>query len=234
MDEMLKKGHIRKSELPIGAPVIFVKKKDGKLRFCIDLRKVNAATIKNTAPMPLPNELMDEVRDSKVFTKLDLKNGYHLFRIKKGDEWKTAFNTHRGHYEMTVVPFGLTNAPAFFQTRMNEILWDLRERGVVVYIDDFLIHSKDTKEHKALVKEVLMRLRKNFLYCNAKKCVFKQDEIEFLGMILSKDSVSLRKEKSMQLCLGNDLGQSKKSSHSWVSAISIADSFPNTQKLLGL
>jgi hypothetical protein len=145
--------------------------------------------------MPLPNELMDEVRDSKVFTKLDLKNGYHLFHIKKGDEWKMAFNTHRGHYEMTVVPFGLTNTPAFFQTRMNEILWDLRERGVVVYIDDILIHSKDAKEHKALVKEVLMRLRKNFLYCNTKKCAFKQDDIEFLGMILSKDGVSTEKGK---------------------------------------
>jgi hypothetical protein len=153
IDSMLQKGHICKSQSPIGAPCIFIKKKDGKLRFCIDLRKVNSATIKNAAPVPLPNDLMDQVRDSKVFTKLDLKNGYHLFRIKEGDEWKTVFNTHKGHYEMLVVPFGLTNAPAFFQTQMNEILWDLREQGVICYIDDILIHTKDRVDHMALVSQ---------------------------------------------------------------------------------
>jgi hypothetical protein len=174
VDSMLQKGHIQKSQSPIGVPCIFVKKKDGKLRFCIDLRKVNGATIKNAAPMPLLNDLMDQVRDSKVFTKLDLKNGYHLFRIKEGDKWKTVFNMHKGHYEMLGVPFGLTNAPAFFQTQMNEILWDLREWGVICYIDDILIHTKDGVDHMALVKEVLECLRKNFLYANGKKCVFME------------------------------------------------------------
>jgi Mg2+ and Co2+ transporter CorA len=174
IDSMLQKGHIHKSQSPIGAPCIFVKKKDRKLRSCIDLRKVNDAMIKNAAPMPLLNDLMDQVQDSKVFTKLDLKNRYHLFRIKEGDEWKTVFNMHKRHYKMLVVPFGLTNALAFFQTQMNEILWDLREQGVICYIDDILIHTKDGVDYMALVKEVLEHLRKNFLYANGKKCVFME------------------------------------------------------------
>lgn len=115
VEENLRKGFIRHSKSPAGAPVMFVKKKDGSLRLCVDYRGLNAITVKNRYPLPLPNEIRDRIQGAKYFTKLDLRSGYNLVRIAEGDEWKTAFRTRYGPFKYTVMPFGLTNAPAVFQ-----------------------------------------------------------------------------------------------------------------------
>ena len=140
LKEMLDSGKIRPSKSPAGAPILFVPKPHGRgLRLCVDYRGLNRVTIMNRYPLPLMNELRDRVAGSRIFTKIDLKAGYNLIRIKPGDEWKTAFRTRYGHYEYLVMPFGLANAPATFQDMMNEILRDLIDHGVVVYIDDIVI-----------------------------------------------------------------------------------------------
>jgi len=122
LDNMLKQGKIFPSKSPAGAPILFVPKPDGRLRLVVDYRGLNKVTIHNKYPIPLMTELRDQVRDAQIFTKLDLKDGFHLIRVRKGDEWKTAFRTRYGHYQYRVMPFGLVNAPAPFQTMMNEIL----------------------------------------------------------------------------------------------------------------
>jgi len=155
LDEMLAQGKIRHSQSPAGAPILFVPKPDGRLRLCVDNRQLNKLTILDKYPLPLMSELRDRVAGAKIFTKLDLKDGYHLIRIKKGDEWKTAFRTRYGQYEYKVMPFGLVNAPATFQRMMNKILREFLDQEVVVYLDDILIYSKTHAEHVAMVKKVL-------------------------------------------------------------------------------
>ena len=141
------------------------------------------------------NELRDCVRDAKIFSKIDLKSAYNLLRIKKGDEWKTAFRTRYGHYEYLVMPFGLANAPATFQTMIQEILKDLINRGVVAYIDDILIYSSTLEEHEKLVSEVLSRLMTHGLAADMAKCEFHTKTIEFLGYILSEKGISMAQDK---------------------------------------
>ena len=148
---MLDSRMIRPSKSPAGAPILFVPKPHGRgFRLCVDYRGHNRVTIMNRYPLPLMNELRDRVAGSRIFTKIDLKAGYNLIRIKPGDEWKTAFWTRYGHYEYLVMPFGLANAPATFQDMMNEILRDLINHGVVVYIDDILIYTENEEEHVRL------------------------------------------------------------------------------------
>jgi hypothetical protein len=141
------------------------------------------------------NELRDRIQWSKIFTKLDLKSGYNLIRIKKGDEWKTAFRTRYGHYEYLVMPFGLANAPATFQNMMNEILRDLIDQGVVVYIDDILIYSETEEEYKRLVNDVLKRLHDNGLALAPEKCEWHVSKVEFLGYVISAEGVSMAQDK---------------------------------------
>jgi hypothetical protein len=170
---MLETGKIRQSKSPASAPILFVPKAHGRgLRLCVDYRGINKITIANRYPLPIMTELQDHVRGSKIFTKIDLKNGYHLIRIKEGDEWKTAFRCRYGLYKFLVMPFGLTNAPASFQVMMNHILKDLLDKGVFVYIDDILIYAKNTEQHDKLVEEVLERLGKNDLVISPEKCVW--------------------------------------------------------------
>jgi hypothetical protein len=164
LDEMIKMGKIRPSKSPAGAPILFVPKPHGRgLRMCVDYRGLNKVSIMNRYPLPLMNELRDRVQGSKWFSKIDLKGAYNLVRIKKGDEWKTAFRTRYSHYEYLVMPFGLANAPATFQAMMQEILRDLLDHGVVVYIDDILIYSESESQHELLVSEVLRRLQEHGL-----------------------------------------------------------------------
>src|SRR5437588_19782 len=151
LDEMLKQGKIARSQSPAGAPILFVPKPDGRLRLCVDYRNLNKLTIHNKYPMPLMNELRNRVKDATIFTKLDLKDGYHLIRIKKGDKWKTAFRTRYGLYQYNVMPFGLVNAPATFQDMMNQVLREFLDQGVVVYLTEILIYSRTQKEHTELV-----------------------------------------------------------------------------------
>jgi hypothetical protein len=146
IDQMISEGKIRPSKSPAGAPILFVEKKDGRgLRLCVDYRGLNRVTIMNRYPLPLMDELRDRVQGAKIFSKIDLKSAYNLLRIKKGDEWKTAFRTQYGHFEYNVMPFGLANAPTTFQTFISEILKDLIDLGVVVYIDDILIYAQTQK-----------------------------------------------------------------------------------------
>jgi hypothetical protein len=166
------------------------------LRLCVDYRGINKITIANQYPLPIMTELQDRVRGSKIFTKIDVKNGYHLIRIKEGDEWKTAFRCRYGLYEFLVMPFGLTNAPASFQDMMNHILKDLLDKGVVVYIDDILIYAKNTEQHDKLVEEVLERLAKNDLVISPEKCVWAEKEVEFLGYIITPDGMRMAKDKT--------------------------------------
>ena len=195
IEENLAKGFIRPSSSPAGAPIFFVKKKDGSLRPCIDYRELNKITIKNRYPLPLILELLERVRHAKIFSKLDLRGAYNLVRIRSGDEWKTAFRSRYGHFEYLVMPFGLCNAPATFQHLANDIFRDLLDQFVVIYLDDILIFSNSTEEHQQHVRLVLERLRKNKLYIKLEKCEFHRTEIQFLGYIISPQGLHMDPNK---------------------------------------
>jgi len=145
---MEKTGKIKRSTSPAGSPILFVPKPNGRgLRLYVDYRRLNAVTIPNRYPLPLMQELQDRVQGAQWFSKLDLKNGFNLIRIREGDEWKTAFRTRYGLYEFQVMPFGLTNAPSTFQHMMNHVLSDLLDVGVLAYMDDILVYSKTEDDH---------------------------------------------------------------------------------------
>ncbi|SNX87990.1 related to pol protein [Melanopsichium pennsylvanicum] len=195
LDENLAKGFIRPSKSPARSPVLFVPKKDGSLRLCVDYRGLNEITIKNRAPLPLIEEQLFLLRNAKVYTKLDLKAAYNLVRIADGDEWKTAFGTQLGLYEYLVMPFGLANAPSHFQSLINSIYRDIIGVFVVVYLDDFLIFSNNEEEHIDHVREVLERLRANQLFAKLSKCTFHTDQVEFLGYIIKPGGIEMDPEK---------------------------------------
>ena len=157
----LKTGIIRPSSSSAGAGFFFVGKKDGSLRPCIDYSPLNKITVKNRHPLPLMSSAFELLQTAKVFTKLDLRNAYHLVRIREGDEWKTGFNTPSGHYEYRVMPFGLCNAPAVFQAMVNDILREYLNVSVFVYLDDILIFSPDSQSHVMHVRQVLQKLLEN-------------------------------------------------------------------------
>lgn len=189
--EALTTGIIRPSSSPAGAGFFFVGKKDGSLRPCIDYRGLNDITVKNRYPLPLISSAFELLQGATVFTKLDLRNAYHLVRIREGDEWKTAFNTPTGHYEYLVMPFGLTNAPAVFQALVNDILRDMVNKFVFVFLDDILIFSRSLSEHTHQVQLVLRRLLENSLFVKAEKCEFHVPTISFLGYIVSEGQVRM-------------------------------------------
>ena len=196
LDEMLADGKIRRSQSSAGSPILFVPKKDGSLRLCVDYRALNKVTVPNRYPIPVMAELQDRVQGATVFTKLDLKSGYHLIRIKEGDEWKTAFRCRYGLFEFTVMPFGLTNAPATFQDLMNHIFRDLLDHGVVVYLDDILIYAQSLEEHDKIVRKVLERLREHNLVLSLEKSVWEAYELEFLGFIISTRGIGMAEGKT--------------------------------------
>uniref|UniRef100_A0A8C7WWZ3 Gypsy retrotransposon integrase-like protein 1 n=1 Tax=Oryzias sinensis TaxID=183150 RepID=A0A8C7WWZ3_9TELE len=191
IDNSLAAGLIRPSSSAAGAGFFFVGKKDGSLRPCIDYSALNDITIKNRYPLPLMSSVFDQLQQAKVFTKLDLRSAYHLVRIREGDEWKTGFNTPRGHYEYLVMPFGLTNVPAVFQAMINDILRDFLDHFVYVYLDDILIYSPDPDTHVAHVSAVLKRLLDNNLYVKAEKSEFHVSTVAFLGFIVSAGTVEM-------------------------------------------
>jgi hypothetical protein len=195
--ESLANGRIRHSNSPAGAPILFVPKKDGTLRLCVDYRGLNAVTIKDRCALPLINETLDRLTGARYYTTLDLKDAYHRLRIQAGDEWKTAFRTRYGHFEYLVMPFGLANAPATFQAFMNKTLAGLLDNVCVVYLDDILIytHSEDIEDHWRAVRAVLERLRSAELYANLSKCSFANKEVEFLGFVISTEGVSADRKK---------------------------------------
>ena len=172
LEENLKKGFIRESKSPAGAPILFAPKKDGGLRLCVDYRGLNAITVKNRYPLPLITEIMDRVTGAQYFSKIDLKDAYYRLRIKAGDEWKTAFRTRYGHYEFMVVPIGLTNSPATFQAYINQALRGLVDDFCIVYLDDILVFSRTEEEHAEHLQRICERLREAELYTKPSKCKF--------------------------------------------------------------
>jgi hypothetical protein len=196
LKEMLELGNIRPSKSPAAAPIIFVPKAHGQgLRLCVDYQGLNKVTIANQYPLPIMSELQDRVRGAKIFTKIDLKNGYNLIQIKPRDEWKTAFKTRYGLYEYTVMPFGLSNAPATFQNMMNYIFRDLLDLGLIVYLDDILIYAETEEEHDRIVTEVLKRLAANGLAISQDKCFWSTTRVDFLGYVISKDGIEIAQDK---------------------------------------
>ena len=194
--ESLTAGLIRPSSSPAGAGFFFVGKKDGSLRPCIDYRGLNSITVKNRYPIPLISSAFATLQKARFFTKLDLRNAYHLVRVREGDEWKTAFNTPRGHYEYLVMPFGLTNAPAVFQALVNDVLRDVINLNVFVYLDDILVFSETREEHVAHVRLVLQRLLENRLYAKAEKCEFHRSTVQFLGFVVSRGRIAMDPSKT--------------------------------------
>lgn len=195
LDGLLAAGFIRPSKSPFAAPVLFVKKRNGELRLCIDYRDLNRITVKNRYPLPRVDELFDRLKGARVFSKIDLRSGYHQIRIHEDDITKTAFRTRYGHYEFLVLPFGLTNAPATFMHLMNSVFGPHLDRFVIVFLDDILIFSKSEEEHEQHVRQVLEILRKNKLYAQESKCAFFKRSISFLGHAVSEDGISMEQDK---------------------------------------
>jgi hypothetical protein len=185
IDELLDKGYIRPSTSPWAASVLFMEKKVGTKRMCIDYRDLNEVTIKNKYPLPRIEDLFDQLRGASVFSKIDMRSGYHQLRIRPADILKTTFITKFGLYEYTVMSFGLTNAPTFFMYLMNSVFMDYLHKFVVVFIDDILIYSQSEEEHEEHKRRVLQRLRDCQFYAKLSKCEFWISEVLSLGHIIN-------------------------------------------------
>ncbi|GJX59390.1 putative reverse transcriptase domain-containing protein [Tanacetum coccineum] len=189
LKELSDKGFIRPSSSPWGAPVLFVKKKDGSFRMCIDYRELNKLTVKNRYPLPRIDDLFDQLQGSSVYSKIDLRSGYHQLRVREEDIPKTAFRTRYGHYEFQVMPFGLTNAPAVFMDLMNRVCKPYLDKFVIVFIDDILIYSKNKQEHEEHLKQILELLKKEELYAKFSKCEFWIPKVQFLGHVIDSEGI---------------------------------------------
>jgi hypothetical protein len=195
LQDLLAKGFIRPSSSPWGCPAIFVKKKDQTLRMCTDYRPLNEVTIKNKYPLPQINILFDQLTGARVFSKIDLRSGYHRIRLRPEDIPKTAFTTLYGLFEYLVMSFGLTNAPAHFTYLMNSVFMPDLDKFVVVFIYDILIYSKNEEEHAKHLWIVLTCLREHQLYAKFSKCAFWLEEIQFLGHVLSANGIAVDPSK---------------------------------------
>lgn len=213
--EMLQNGIIQHSSSPFSSPALLVKKKDGSWRVCIDYRQLNAITKKGTYPMPIIDELLDELAGAKIFSKLDLRAGYHQIRMAEGEEFKTAFQTHSGHYEYKVMSFGLTGAPATFQGAMNDTLRPLLRKCALVFFDDILIYSPDMNSHLDHLKQVLQLLDTHQWKVKLSKCDFAQTQISYLGHIISGQGVSTDPSKIQSIVDWQYLLHSRNSGVFW-------------------
>ncbi|KAJ4710029.1 Retrotransposon protein, putative, Ty3-gypsy subclass [Melia azedarach] len=195
LQELLDKGFVKPSVSPWGAPVLFVKKKDGTLRLCIDYRQLNKVTIRNKYPLPHIDDLFDQLQGARVFSKIDLRSGYHQLKIRDTYVPKTAFRTRYGHYEFLVMRFGLTNAPAAFMDLMNRVFHPYLDRFVIVFIDDILVYSPSREEHAEHLRVVLQTLKNKQLYAKFSKCQFWLDRVAFLGHVISANGIYVDPQK---------------------------------------
>nr|GEY17657.1 putative reverse transcriptase domain-containing protein [Tanacetum cinerariifolium] len=182
-------------DFPKGAPVLFVKKKDGSLRMCVDYRELNKLTVKNHYPLPRIDDLLDQLQGSQFFSKIDLRSRYHQLRVQEDDILKTVFSTRYGHFKFTVMPFGLTNAPAVFMNLMNMVCRPCLDMFVIVFIDDILIYSKTQKEHIKHLRLVLEPLKKEKVYAKFSKCEFWLREVQFLGHMINGNEIHVDHSK---------------------------------------
>jgi hypothetical protein len=192
---MLQQGLIQPSTSPWSFPVVVVKKKNGKFRFCVNYKPLNDITKKDNYPLPRIDEMLDALQDAQLFTTLDLASGYWQIKVKKEDQEKTAFITKFGTYEFKVMPFGLCNAPVTFQRIMDKVLQGIKDKFVLVYLDDVIIFSKTFEEHIQHVEEVIKRIRDTNLRLKAEKCYFAAKELQFLEHVVEKDGVKPEPKK---------------------------------------
>jgi len=195
LEELFAKRYIKPSKSPYGAPVLFVHKKDGMLRMCVDYRALNKVTVKNRYPLPRIDDLFDRLSGAKVFSRIDLHLGYYQIRIAEGDEEKTVYCTMYGSYEFLVMPFELTNTPTTFCTLMNDIFREWLDDFVVVYIDDILIYSDSLEKHAEHLRKVFQRLKENKLYAKFEKCKFGVTEVDFLGHRIIQEGLKMDDHK---------------------------------------
>jgi Reverse transcriptase (RNA-dependent DNA polymerase) len=191
IDELLDKGFIRPSTSPWGSSILFVPKKDGGLRMCVDYRALNKATIRNNYPLPRIDEVWDQIGGSRTFSSFDLRSGYNQIRIAEEDTYKTCFRTRYGAYEVLVVPVGLVGAPPVFQSLINEVLRPYLDRYFLVYLDYILIYSRTKKEHVEHLRIILDKLRKHKVYCKLSKCEFLSSHLHNLGHNISYEGIGV-------------------------------------------
>ncbi|GJY33718.1 reverse transcriptase domain-containing protein [Tanacetum coccineum] len=191
LHELSDKGFIRPSSSPWGAPVLFVKKKDGSFRMCIDYRELNKLTVKNRYPLLRIDDLFDQLQRSSVYLKINLRSGYHQLRVHKEYISKSTFRTRYGHYEFKVMPFSLTNAPAVFMDIMNWVCKPYMDKFVIVFIDDILIYSKSKQKHEEHLKLILKLLKKEELYAKFSKCEFWIPKVQFLGHVIDSKGIHM-------------------------------------------